>query len=157
MSIVEIQKRIYQNKVDKGFNVTDINKEFCLLYGEIAEAYEAYRKKDEGLGSELADIAIYLLGISEILGIDLESEIERKLEVRESFIKENNLKDITHDDVIAEIQAISNIDSMQKEKILDMIDKLLENRSRIQSFDCKLYYESGIQDVIGILFREKSY
>lgn len=56
-----------------------------------------------------------------------------------------------------EIQAISNIDSMQKEKILDMIDKLLENRSRIQSFDCKLYYESGIQDVIGILFREKSY
>lgn len=86
-----------------------------------------------------------------------ESEIERKLEVRESFIKENNLKDITHDDVIAEIQAISNIDSMQKEKILDMIDKLLENRSRIQSFDCKLYYESGIQDVIGILFREKSY
>ena len=75
-----------------------------------------------------------------------ESEIERKLEVRESFIKENNLKDITHDDVIAEIQAI-----------LDMIDKLLENRSRIQSFDCKLYYESGIQDVIGILFREKSY
>ena len=83
-----------------------------------------------------------------------ESEIERKLEVRESFIKENNLKDLTHDDVIAEI---SNIDSMQKEKILDMIDKLLENRSRIQSFDCKLYYESGIQDVIGILFREKSY
>ena len=83
MSIVEIQKRIYQNKVDKGFNVTDINKEFCLLYGEIAEAYEAYRKKDEGLGSELADIAIYLLGISEILEIDLESEIERKIEINE--------------------------------------------------------------------------
>lgn len=83
MNIVEIQKRIYQNKVDKDFNVTDINKEFCLLYGEIAEAYEAYRKKDEGLGSELADIAIYLLGISEILGIDLENEIERKIEINE--------------------------------------------------------------------------
>ena len=24
----KIQKEIYQNKVDKGFNVTDINKEF---------------------------------------------------------------------------------------------------------------------------------
>lgn len=83
MNIVEIQKRIYQNKVDRGFNVTDINKEFCLLYGEIAEAYEAYRKKDEGLCSELADIAIYLLGISEILGIDLENEIERKIEINE--------------------------------------------------------------------------
>ena len=79
----KLQKEIYQNKVNKGFNITDINKEFCLTYGEVAEAYEAYRKKDEGLGSELADIAIYLLGISEILGIDLESEIERKIEINE--------------------------------------------------------------------------
>ena len=33
----KLQKEIYQNKVDKGFNVTDVNKEFCLTYGEIAE------------------------------------------------------------------------------------------------------------------------
>ena len=44
--------------------------------------------------------------------------IERKLEVRESFIKENNLKDITHDDVIKEIQTIPNIDSRQKKEYL---------------------------------------
>lgn len=47
-----------------------------------------------------------------------ESEIERKLEVRESFVKENNLKDITHDDVIKEIQTIPNIDSRQKKEYL---------------------------------------
>ena len=47
-----------------------------------------------------------------------ESEIERKLEVRESFIKENNLKDITHDDVIKKIQTIPNIDSRQKKEYL---------------------------------------
>lgn len=47
-----------------------------------------------------------------------ESEIERKLEVRESFIKENNLKEITHDDVIKEIQTIPNIDSRQKKEYL---------------------------------------
>ena len=47
-----------------------------------------------------------------------ESEIERKLEVRESFIKENNLKDITHDDVIKDIQTIPNIDSRQKKEYL---------------------------------------
>ena len=47
-----------------------------------------------------------------------ESEIERKLEVRESFIKENNLKDITHDDVIKEIQTIPNIDSRQNKEYL---------------------------------------
>lgn len=44
----------------------------------MAEAYEAYRKKND-LGEELADVAIYLLGISEILGIDLEKEILYKI------------------------------------------------------------------------------
>ena len=75
----KIQKEIYQNKVDKGFNVTDINKEFCLTYGEVSEAYEAWRKKKNDLGEELADIAIYLLGLSEILKIDLEDEIIKKV------------------------------------------------------------------------------
>lgn len=75
----ELQKEIYQNKIDKGFNVTDINKEFCLTYGEIAEAYEAWRKNKDDLGEELADVAIYLLGLSQILGINLEDEIQKKV------------------------------------------------------------------------------
>lgn len=80
MDLKKIQKDVYQNKVEKGFNVTDVNKEFCLLYGEVAEAYDAYRKKKDDLGEELADVAIYLLGLSEILGIDLEEEIKHKVE-----------------------------------------------------------------------------
>lgn len=74
----KLQKEIYQNKVNKGFNITDINKEFCLTYGEVAEAYEAWKKKKDDLGEELADVAIYLLGLSEILNIDLEDEILKK-------------------------------------------------------------------------------
>ena len=54
----QIQKDIWQNKVNKGFNTTDVNKEFCLLYGEVAEAHDAYRKKKDDLGEELADVAI---------------------------------------------------------------------------------------------------
>lgn len=81
MDLRETQKVVYKNKIDKGFNVTDVNKEFCLLYGEVAEAYDAWRKKKDDLGEELADIAIYLLGLSEILGIDLASEIENKIEI----------------------------------------------------------------------------
>ena len=46
VDLKELQKEIYQNKVDKGFNVTNVNKEFCLIYGEVAEAYEAWRKKE---------------------------------------------------------------------------------------------------------------
>ena len=86
MRINEIQKQIYQNKLDKGFNVTNIEKEFCLLYGEVSEAYEAYRKKKDDLGEELADIAIYLMGLSEILGFDLEKEIENKMKINKNRI-----------------------------------------------------------------------
>ncbi len=75
----KLQKEIYQNKVKKGFNVTDVNKEFCYTYGELSEAYEAWRKKKDDLGEELADVAIFLLGLSEILGIDLEDEIKKKV------------------------------------------------------------------------------
>ena len=90
MDLREAQKAVFQNKLDKGFNVTDVNKEFCLLYGEVAEAYDAWRKKKDDVGEELADIAIYLLGLSEMLGIDLAFEIERKMQIN----KERAYKDI---------------------------------------------------------------
>lgn len=79
VDLKKLQKEVYQNKVNKGFNVTDVNKEFCLTYGEIAEAYDAWKKKKDDLGEELADVTIYLLGLSEILGIDLEEEIKKKV------------------------------------------------------------------------------
>lgn len=75
----KLQKEIYQNKVNKGFNLTDINLEFCSIYGEVSEAHEAWRKKQDDVGEELADVAIYLFGLSEILGIDLEDEILKKV------------------------------------------------------------------------------
>lgn len=83
MNLTEMQKAVYQNKVDKGFNITDINKEFCFLYGEVSEAYDAWRKKRENVDEELADIAIYLLGLSEILGADLASAIENKMKINQ--------------------------------------------------------------------------
>lgn len=83
-----IQKRIYDNKVNKGFNVTNVELEFCLLQGEMAEAFEAYNKKLPSVGEELADVAIYLYGIAEILGIDLNQEIQSKVERNERRVYE---------------------------------------------------------------------
>lgn len=80
----EMQKAVYRNKVDHGFNVTNVEKEFCLLNGEIAEAYTAYLKKKDNVGEELADVAIYLLGLSEILSVDLQQEIERKMAINQA-------------------------------------------------------------------------
>lgn len=79
------QNLVYENKVQKGFNVTNIETEFLLIYGEIAEAFEAYKKNEmANLGEELADVAIYLLGLSEILGIDLDEEIAKKIEINQN-------------------------------------------------------------------------
>ncbi len=87
MNIKVVQKRIIDNKISKGFGITEVNKEFLLLYGEVAEAYGAYLKGDRvELGSELADVAIYLLGLAKILDIDIEDEIERKLDINEKRV-----------------------------------------------------------------------
>ena len=38
IDLKKLQKEVYQNKIDNGFNVTDINKDFCLIYGAVAQA-----------------------------------------------------------------------------------------------------------------------
>lgn len=83
MNLKEIQKQIWENKLKKGFNTTDVCKEFCFLSGEVAEAFESYYKKKDDLGSELADIAIYLMGLSQMLNFSLEEEINKKLKINE--------------------------------------------------------------------------
>jgi hypothetical protein len=41
VQIRSAQKLAWENKVAKGFNTTDVPLEFCLLQGEIAEAFDA--------------------------------------------------------------------------------------------------------------------
>lgn len=81
--ISEYQKQIYQNKINHQFNVTNIEKEFLLLYGEGAEAFDTY-KQGQPTGDELADIAIYLFGLAEILKVDLDTEIQKKMIINSS-------------------------------------------------------------------------
>lgn len=84
MNLKTVQKRIIQNKIKKGFNTTDIEKEFGSLQIELDEALDAYRNKSiEDVAEELADVAIFTLGIAEILGIDMAKAIECKLEKNE--------------------------------------------------------------------------
>ncbi|MBQ4088415.1 MAG: hypothetical protein IJC56_00855 [Clostridia bacterium] len=81
VDLKKLQEQVYANKVSHGFNVTSVDEEVCHIMSELAEAWEAYRKKGpEDFAEELADIAIYLLGLAEIQGIDLEREIIKKME-----------------------------------------------------------------------------
>ncbi len=74
-----IQKQIFDNKRRQGFNTTNVELEFCYINGELAEAFEAYRRKLPTVGEELADVAIYLYGLAEILGYNLNEEILKKV------------------------------------------------------------------------------
>lgn len=86
VDLKKLQEQIYQNKIEKGFNTTDVYKEFCLLHEEVAEACRAHYKKSPDVGEELADVAIYLLALAEMLDINLEKEILKKIEKNEKRV-----------------------------------------------------------------------
>lgn len=101
----KLQKEVYQNKIDKGFDIRDnkenIYKQFNFIQGEVAEAFEAYHKGMDSLGEELADVCLYILGLCEIKGISLEKELLSKLEkikkrkyvcINGAMVKEEDIK-----------------------------------------------------------------
>lgn len=89
----KLQKEIIQNKKEHGFNTTDIKFELLLLYGEVNELFQAWLKDDDqNIGEELADVAIFLLGIAEILDKDLGVEIIEKMKENKNRIYGNGNK-----------------------------------------------------------------
>lgn len=80
MDIRQAQQEIWANKVAKGFNTTNVSKEFMLMVEEVGEAFSAWRKEKPDFGEELADVAAFLFGVAEMTGVDLEQEIEAKMQ-----------------------------------------------------------------------------
>lgn len=88
--IKDLQVRAWQNKVTNGFNTTNVEREFNYTYAELAEAYDAYRKNKSDVGEELADTVIYILGLAEMLGVDLEDKIVTKMAINEKRVYEEH-------------------------------------------------------------------
>ena len=86
VDIRSAQHLAWQNKLAKGFNTTDVPLEFCLLNGEVAEAFDAWRKGRPEVSEELADIAIFLLSLAEMVGVDLQDAVEAKLAANQSRV-----------------------------------------------------------------------
>lgn len=80
MEIRTAQRQAWENKIEKGFNVTDVPLEFGLLNAEVGEAFTAWRKRLPDFGEELADVFLYLAALAEMNGVDLDDEVARKLE-----------------------------------------------------------------------------
>ncbi|QMU70583.1 MazG-like family protein [Streptacidiphilus sp. P02-A3a] len=80
MEIAHAQQLAWENKNAKGFNTTNVALEFGLLSAEVGEAFTAWRKGLPDLGEELADVFLYLTALAEMNGVDLASEVARKIE-----------------------------------------------------------------------------
>jgi NTP pyrophosphatase (non-canonical NTP hydrolase) len=92
MNLKEMQKRCYSLASLKGWTEqpVPIPEQVALIHSEVSEALEAWRDnqpqswtdesgKPQGLASEYADILIRIGHYAEQLGIDLEYEVNRKL------------------------------------------------------------------------------
>ena len=86
IDLKQIQDRLWANKVAKGFNTTNIEREFNYTYAELAEAYEAYRKGKDDTDGELADVVLFVLSLAKLLNVDLEQAIMAKLDKNEARV-----------------------------------------------------------------------
>lgn len=80
VDLKKLQEEVMRNKVEKGFNTTDVALEFCRAHEELSEAFSKFNKNQDGVAEEFADVAVFLLGMCEILGYDLEKELVSKIE-----------------------------------------------------------------------------
>ncbi|MFE6779297.1 MazG nucleotide pyrophosphohydrolase domain-containing protein [Streptomyces sp. NPDC057702] len=80
MDIRTAQTLTWQNKIEKGFNTTDVPLEFGLLTAEVGEAFTAWRRSLPDFGEELADVFLYVAALAEMNGLDLGQEVARKIE-----------------------------------------------------------------------------
>lgn len=80
IDLKELQKKVIENRIEKGFPIGDITNDFCRAYEELSEAFSKYNKNQDGVAEEFADVIIFLLGMSAHLNFDLEKELLDKIE-----------------------------------------------------------------------------
>jgi len=84
IDLKELQKEVIRNKLEKGFNTTNVALEFCRAYEELSEAFSKHNKNQPGVAEEFADVMIFILGMCEAMGFDLEKELVRKIEINKN-------------------------------------------------------------------------
>jgi len=75
-----LQKEVVRNKLEKGFNTKNVALEFCRAHEELSEAFSKHNRNEKGVAEEFADVMIFILGMCESMGFDLEKELVSKIE-----------------------------------------------------------------------------
>lgn len=77
MDLIKLQKDIFNNKVNRKFNTTDVGKEIILMTEELGELAKAYKRNNkEDMADAVGDIMVYCLGLCEMLGLDSEKLLQ---------------------------------------------------------------------------------
>ncbi len=83
-TVKELAKEIHSTAIEKGFwegGNRNFLEALMLIVSEAGECCEAYRKQQkEKMAEELADVVIRTLDLAEGFGIDIETEILKKME-----------------------------------------------------------------------------
>ncbi len=88
ITLKALSKAIIEQAKEKGWGTEaheiSIPEKIALIHSEVSEAHSAYRKNQfegkDGFHEELADVVIRVMHLCEILNIDLQSEIIKKIE-----------------------------------------------------------------------------
>src|SRR5260370_33947342 len=78
MDFREAHSSAWAAKQRQGFSTADVPLESGLLHEELGEAFSAWRKGQSHLAEERADAAIFLPGLAEMTGHDLQAEVEAR-------------------------------------------------------------------------------
>lgn len=143
MTYHELQTAVYENKVKKEFNVSDVSKEIILLTEEFGELCDAYLGKNhEGMVDAVGDIMVYSLGLSAMFGWDADKIISDDVRSQENQTLGDYLPYVGR-----EIGMIAKTFKKSNKKAVREID----NRIQFQMHTGKLmWYCSSMFDCLGV-------
>lgn len=77
MELREFQNLIRQIYLDRD-QKRGADKTFLWLLEEVGELTRAYRRGEDHVGKEMADVLAWMVSVANLLGIDLETEVLEK-------------------------------------------------------------------------------
>jgi len=84
MNFRELKQRVTIWRISRAEERQQIWQTAMIIAEEAAEVLECFSKGERGrLAEELADVVIAAVDLSNVMGVDLEEAIERKMEVLE--------------------------------------------------------------------------